>query len=322
MSMHSQETGARIKYSLPRGFPIGFCAARRSVGPLAKASASRQQISGADILGFLRTFEGAAATFTQEDGHWSLWLPEFSPDGHPLTPASQIFFPVILRHDAQAFAIRFFYDCATGKVRYYTSAIPDEIARLPELENAISELFRHSLPIEAIRQRNFAPKNHRASLEPPLPPPIRRKSLADPDDRSIPPVIEPEPAAKAPPPAMPRPIREERAPVTREQRIILPPPRPAAALVPAPPVQSVSTPARALAEVAPAGPPSRPREVTRNVRIELGPRARTVLIVIVVTLGIALLGVAGAYVYVQATQDPGIEHHRLQIEEMRLRNGG
>ncbi len=110
---------------------------------------------GGEIAAFLKTFEGAAATFSQEDSMWSLWLPEVTAGDRPITPASQLYFAVILRHDQQAFAIRFFYDCSTGKVRYYTSALPEEIAIAPEFENAVSELFRHTLPVEPIRQRKL-----------------------------------------------------------------------------------------------------------------------------------------------------------------------
>lgn len=309
---------------------------------MAKAFASRQSWGGAaDILGFLRTFEGAAATFSQEGGTWSLWLPELSADGHPLTPASQVFFPVILRHGEQAFAIRFFYDCSTGKVRYYTSAIPDEIVRLPELENAISELFRHSLPIEAIRQRSLGRKSRRLVNEPPREPrPIHRQTLADPDDRSLPARI----AAKPPealspeaavvsaaellpsPPAAP-PIEARAVPPEPSVPAVEPDPvgsRPVQPLVPAPIPKKAPAPPRLLVELPAAEPPPapRPREVTRTVRVELGPRARSVLMVVVFMVGAAVLAAIGAFVYLEATQDPGVEHHRLQIEEMRLRNGG
>lgn len=296
-------------------------------------------MSGADILGFLRTFEGAAATFSEGNGHWSLWLPEFSPDGHPLTPASQIFFPVILRRDDQAFAIRFFYDCSTGKVRYYTSAIPEEIARRPELENAISELFRHSLPVEAIRQRSLGRKSRRPSNDAPLEPrPVHRQSLADPDDRSVPAAVYAPPAAEPsvnpPPPVSPEQVALP-APSSAPKVVALAPTPQPPAPIERPPIYPAASPrpvmpivpkpvAGALIEVAPAGPPpaSRSREITRTVRVELGPRARSVLMMIIVTVGTALIAGIGAYVYLEATRDAGVEHHRLQIEEMRLRNGG
>ncbi len=110
---------------------------------------------GREISTYLKTFEGAAATFAREEDMWSLWLPEMSAGERPITPASQLYFAVILRHEQQAFAIRFFYDCSTGKIRYYTSAVPHEIAQAPEFENAVSELFRHTLPVEPIRQRKL-----------------------------------------------------------------------------------------------------------------------------------------------------------------------
>jgi len=85
---------------------------------------ARQKKSGAEILTFLRSFEGAASAFADERGSWSLWVPEIRADGHPITPGSQIFFPVILRHGQKLSAIRFFYDCRSGKVKFYTGAIP------------------------------------------------------------------------------------------------------------------------------------------------------------------------------------------------------
>ncbi|MDD5199903.1 MAG: hypothetical protein PHC88_08870 [Terrimicrobiaceae bacterium] len=227
------------------------------------AYASRHALRGTDILGFLRTFEGAAATFAHAGGHWSLWLPEFVPDEHPLTPASQIFFPVILRHEEQVFAIRFFYDCATCKVRYYTSAIPDEVAALSGFENAISELFRHSLPIEPIRQRSIG-----RMLGRPAVPEVRLK---------------PHPAGEGSP-ADPR---------------------------------TLAVPGLAVS----ASGKSADREVTRNVRVEIGPRARMVFLVLILTVGFVALAAVAGFIYLQVAQDPGVEHHRLQLEELRVRDG-
>ncbi len=120
---------------------------------------------GGEISTFLKTFEGAAATFGEEDQAWSLWLPEVNAGDRPITPASQLYFAVILRHEDQAFAIRFFYDCSTGKIRYYTSAVPREVAEAPEFENAVSELFRHTLPVEPIRQRKLRSSPNRRRRE-------------------------------------------------------------------------------------------------------------------------------------------------------------
>jgi len=240
---------------------------------------------------FLHSFEGAAATFVCENSQWSLWVPELSLTDHPLTPASQVFFPVILRHDQQAFAIRFYYDCATGKVRYYTSAIPEDIARLPEFENAVSELFRHSLAVEPVRPRNLNRKNRRTATEPP---PQSRKllgeSLAEPAEKII-------PALPSPPSPRPRPAA------------LTIPPAPSPALVQAPIVR----------ELAPE--PPAPAPVKHHVRIEIGPHARHVLLAFILTLGAILLALLGVYAWVQSHEDPGVEHHRLQIEEMRLREG-
>ncbi len=116
---------------------------------------------GCEISAFLKTFEGAAATFDQDHDSWSLWLPEMCMGDRPITPASQLYFAVILRHEDEAFAIRFFYDCSTGKIRYYTSAVPQEVALAPEFENAVSELFRHTLPVEPIRQRKLRASGRR-----------------------------------------------------------------------------------------------------------------------------------------------------------------
>lgn len=252
---------------------------------VTKAMGSKIHLHGADLLAFLRSFEGAAASFSSEAEEWSLWLPELGADEHPLTPASQIFFPVILRHaSGSAFAIRFFYDCSTGKVRYYTSAIPETVATRPEFANAVSELFRHSLPVEPVRQRVIGRAgSRRAEVE-----------LA---------------------PARPRVASAEPAEITK------PAPRPILALETAPakvPASPVPTP------IEPRGEPMPPRMAnpgTGGVRLEIGPRMRSVLLTLIVVVG--LLGVAamGLYAYLRVNEDPGVAHHRLQLEAMRLREG-
>lgn len=62
---------------------------------------------GVELIAFLKSFEGAAAQFSHDDEVWSLWLPEVDAGDHPVTLASQVCFPVILRSDSQAIAVRF-----------------------------------------------------------------------------------------------------------------------------------------------------------------------------------------------------------------------
>lgn len=208
------------------------------------------------------------------DERWTLWLPEMATGDHPVTPASQVFFPVILRQGPQAIALRFLYDCSTGKVRYYTSAIPSQIAGQPEFENAVSELFRHTLPVEPMRERRLGRgANPNAAMSRPSLP-SEGGSLA-------------EPVALVPVPLTPVPV--ERKPASLE------------------PAAPVATPA------------VEPPVVRRQVRVEIGPRVRAVLMAFIVTTGLVLLAALGVHAYLEATQDPGVLHHRLQIEEMRLR---
>ena len=251
------------------------------------AKASKHPLSGEDILRFLRSFEGAAATFAQNEERWTLWLPEMASDDHPLTPASQVFFPVILRHAQQAIAIRFLYDCSSGKVHYYTSAIPNEIARLPEFENAVSELFRHSLPVEPMRERKLG---RGISTKPRKPEKLLKPRTAAAESLA-------EPLAGG-----------------------------ASALLV--PIASVPLPAPAVADAgvalalppAPQMPPPA-REGHRTFRVEIGPRARGVLMAFIFAVAVVALTAIGIYAYLQATEDPGVLHHKLQIEEMRLREG-
>jgi len=265
------------------------------------------------------TFEGAIAGFRWDDVEWSLWVPEMRTDDHPLTPASQIFFPVILRHDDRAYAIRFFYDCSTGKIRYYTSAIPEEVAALPEFENAVSELFRHSLPVEAIRQRKIAPDALRPqalpSREKALEP---RRAISSPlaDPVEIMPYVAP-PAPRAPvsvsaPAPVPDPVEVKPAPVTREVTIA-----PASPIVLAPkPVEPLAiTPAPEV------GDPAAGRK-EHHIRVDVGPGARNVLLTLIVAITLIVLVGLSIYAYLQATADPGVEHHKLQIEEMRIHEHG
>ncbi len=270
---------------------------------MAKADASKHPLTGEDIQRFLRSFEGAAATFAQNDERWTLWLPEMEAGDHPLTPASQVFFPVILRHGQQAIAIRFLYDCSLGKVRYYTSAVPNEIASSPEFENAISELFRHSLPVEPMRERKLgrgAAAARPRKIEKPLNPrPVSLGSFAEPSEIVV---------SSPSPPALRVPSSEKKpeAPPTRALAISAPPPQT---------IAPVSIPGDAPVRQ------TIPRETRRSVRVEIGPRARSVLMTFIFVTALVLLSAACIYAYLEATEDPGVLHHRLQVEEMRLREG-
>ncbi len=219
----------------------------------------------AEVATFLKSFEGAATTFPFRDLEWSLWLPEISAGDRPLTPASQLFFPVLLRRGPQVIAIRFFYDCASGKVRYYTGAIPPDLMGHAGLENAISELFRHSLPVEPVRQRKL--RGDGAVVER-----SAAQALA----------IVPELAV-----------------------------RPSTELMPAPVAQS-SAPTMPAPQAADSG--------VKRVEIEIGHRVRDALLIVAIVCGIvAVVGIA-AWTYLAATEDPGVRHHRLQIEELKARN--
>jgi len=269
---------------------------------VAKADASKHPLSGEDIQRFLRSFEGAAATFAQNDERWTLWLPEMAASDHPLTPASQVFFPVILRHGQQAIAIRFLYDCSLGKVRYYTSAVPHEIASSPGFENAISELFRHSLPVEPMRERKLRREaaDRQRRNEKPLPPrDATGVSLAEPSEIVLSPPAAPTTRSHASAETRASPVRT--LAVTSSSQPIVPMP---------------STKASAALDAPALSPDAR-----RSVRIEIGPRARSVLIAFIFTAALVALSLACIFAYLQVTEDPGVLHHRLQLEEMRLREG-
>jgi hypothetical protein len=288
---------------------------------------------GREVSTFLKTFEGAAATFEQADGNWSLWLPEMSAGDWPITPASQLYFAVILRRDDQAFAIRFFYDCSTGKIRYYTSAVPQEIAQAPEFENAVSALFRHSLPVEPIRQRKLRGLGRRRleKVETPraeAPRPAREvpTRLADPVAKAanarpavLPTKVEPVQAKSLPAPVTLPAVPSEQAP------------RSAVAKNPTSPVwtsiESTTLPAPAplalqTREVPAARPAAFPREASdfdriQRVEFDVGARMRSVLMSVVYACGIvATIGIL-AYSYLVLTEDPGVKHHRLQNEALR-----
>ncbi len=232
---------------------------------------------GREIASFLKTFEGAAATFSQEDSMWSLWLPEVTAGERPITPASQLYFAVILRHDQKAFAIRFFYDCSTGKIRYYTSAVPQEIASAPEFENAVSELFRHTLPVEPIRQRKLRRlpgRRSRRNLENEVSPSLPKRQIptemAEPIEIELPPpsrldasepVAEIKPAEKDPALVEPEPVITAKVPVSVSVPVAEPPKARSSA-----PVRMVARVERPRSEPAePSSPgPARRQEAERN----------------------------------------------------------
>jgi len=265
---------------------------------------TKAEKTGAEIVEFLKSFEGAASAFTDEDETWALWVPEIVTGEFPVTPGSQIFFPVILRHGPQLIAIRFFYDCRTGKIKFYTGTIPPNLALLPEFEHAVSELFRHSLPVEPIKQRQL----RRTHLPAPRPLPkrshhpreelsIESTTIIDEPQRlskyqsSPSPVKIPEPVAALVPHALP------------EDPVVLPSPLPPAAPI----VKFTPEPA----------PPAR----TGGFRVEICDGTRRVLQVLILVVGILGIAALAAFVYLQISEDPGLKHHRMQLEQQRLRSG-
>ncbi|MFY8216752.1 MAG: hypothetical protein ACOVMP_09165 [Chthoniobacterales bacterium] len=55
-------------------------------------AAPKNAKSGAEIVAFLKSFEGAASAFTDASDTWALWIPEIATGDFPVTPGSQIFF--------------------------------------------------------------------------------------------------------------------------------------------------------------------------------------------------------------------------------------
>lgn len=302
------------------------------MGAVTKLSAPKSPVHGVETLEFLRTFEGAVAPFLCDEEAWSLWMPELSEEDRPLTPASQVFFPVILRHSSgAAHAIRFYYDCESGKIRFYTSAIPEEVAVRAEFENAISELFRHSVPVEPVRPRAI----NRSRRPPPVParPPRARTEEAAPSVEAVEPAAIPEPAPvplSLPPPVavvtVPPPVG---SPPAAESAPAEPAPVPPAASLPpavlepaGPVVPAVSTPVTPLSSPLPSpSPSSAPASPAPAVSFEIGPRTRSVLLALVFTVALLILAGMGLYAFLRVSEDPGVAHHRLQLEAMKLREG-
>ncbi len=260
--------------------------------------------TGAEIVEFLKSFEGAASAFTDENETWALWIPEIVTGEFPVTPGSQIYFPVILRHGPQLIAIRFFYDCRTGKIKFYTGTVPPSLALLPEFEHAVSELFRHSLPVEPIKQRQL----RRSNLPTPRPTPRNsdhtRKGFSL-ESTTI--IDDPQRLSK---------YQSSRSPTNV--------PEPVAALVPhalteAPTVLG-SLPQSAALTVKPTVEPAA-AVPARGLRVEICDGTRRVLQVLILVIGILGIAALAAFVYLQVTEDPGLKHHRLQLEQQRLRSG-
>lgn len=284
-----------------------------------KPSPSRPaEKNGPEIVAFLKSFEGAAATFSDEDGTWSLWIPEIVAGERPVTPGSQVFFPVILRHGSQLIAIRFFYDCRTGKVKFYTGAIPAGLSKLPEFEHAVSELFRHSLPVEPIKQRELrrSKSPHPAAVN--INPVTRKEQILNSEAEnaglSKPPKPEPETPPAKQVSSLPKQLLSEKPEPSKAK-----PSLEVALVAPSAPAM----PEQTITELVPASESvaSTPRE-TAGVRFEICESTRRVLQVLILVIGIlGILGIA-AFVYLQISEDPGLKHHRLQLEQQRLRSGG
>lgn len=284
-------------------------------------SVHKTEKSGAEIVAFLKTFEGAASAFTDTSDTWALWIPEIATGEFPVTPGSQIYFPVILRQGQQLIAIRFFYDCRTGKIKFYTGAIPARLSTLPEFEHAVSELFRHSLPVEPIKQRPLK----RAALA------VSPTSMAN----TISSVRE-VPSAQNQHPGSARaedtqenatPLEqsktktgsanasdvslEKNQPLVRRNESSL-------KVVHTPLAATPSATSPSALALTCTSPEATPKEPT-IMRVEICNGTTRVLQVLILVLGILGIAAIAAFVYLQITEDPGLKHHRLQLEQMRLR---
>lgn len=262
--------------------------------------------TGAEIVEFLKSFEGAASAFTDEDETWALWIPEIVTSDFPVSPGSQIFFPVILRHGTQLIAIRFFYDCRTGKIKFYTGTIPASLALLPEFEHAVSELFRHSLPVEPIKQRQL----RRSHLPTPRPLPKRpHRTREDMSIESTTLIDEPQRLSKYQSSPSPTNVPEPVAALVPHTLPEAPDPAPTPILLPAP-----LPPAAAMVKPAPTARGG-------GLRVEICDSTRRVLQVLILVIGILGIAALAAFVYLQINEDPGLKHHRMQLEQQRLRSG-
>jgi len=267
--------------------------------------------SGTEIVSFLKSFEGAASAFTDASDTWALWIPEIVTGEFPVTPGSQIYFPVILRQGQMLIAIRFFYDCRTGKVKFYTGAIPTRLSSLPEFEHAVSELFRHSLPVEPIKQRQF----RRVDMTPQAP--------AAPEIQSPPRRTERSHRIPTKSPSTPTHVPVLSKPTVRP---VAPPPEPKSQPAPDRPDKELAVVTPAVVAVAvPERPPSAqpdpaPKETVAKLKVEICTGTTRVLQVLILVLGILGIAALAAFVYLEISEDPGLKHHRLQVEQMRLRS--
>jgi len=207
----------------------------------------------------------------------------------------------------------------------------------------VSELFRHTLPVEPIRQRQL-----RKSADLKLAPPVKVvrpfAEQAEPVALEPPSAVMNQPPGASPSPQEPAPEPEQ--PESEPQRggMVAPQVEPASATAEAiqPPagdssrgstmitLPRVGPPAIAAKPSAPAvarptpievQPPPAPVRVVRTARIEMCDRTSSVLKVLILVFALLGLSLIGAYVYLTLEEDPGVKHHRLQLEQMRMRQG-
>jgi hypothetical protein len=194
--------------------------------------------------------------------------------------------------------------------------IPAGLSALPEFEHAVSELFPHTLPVEPIKQRQLR-RVQLASTPAPvvlIEQPVERLEVPQPvaEIRSDP-VDDPVeiPPTEAPPLAK-EPLRPEPSPSASVDVV--------QQLVP----RNVEPSPNALALAMPKDPqPALPRVVQREtaakVKVEICGGTTRVLQVLILVFRILGITAIDAFVYLQITEDPSLKHHRLQVEQMRLR---
>lgn len=281
---------------------------------------SANKKTGAQIVEFLKSFEGAASAFSDDSDTWALWIPEIATGEFPVTPGSQVYFPVILRNGPQLVAIRFFYDCRTGKIKFYTGSIPSHLAALPEFDHAVSELFRHSLPVESIKQRPL----RRSQLPAPAASNFRPSPRKEEPVRPVSSIHEEkkrEPASQALQPQIVTPVTkvQESKIVVSSSPATLEKQKPIAPFLerPIPPEKPIS-----LATTMPVTQHQVHVETPRKsgIRIEICDSTRHVLQALILVIGVLGIAILAAYVYLQINEDPGLKHHRMQLEQMKIRS--
>ncbi|MFY8216751.1 MAG: hypothetical protein ACOVMP_09160 [Chthoniobacterales bacterium] len=229
---------------------------------------------------------------------------------------------MILRQGQLLIAIRFFYDCRTGKIKFYTGAIPTRLSSLPEFEHAVSELFRHSLPVEPIKQRQlrrvelgslpaaaakiaYSAKQSMPQLSVEEESSIEHVEIALQRAPTSP--IEPDPPVPTTPDAGNEIVRRH---VEASDPV---------------PMKVVEASPTAMALAVPTSPKSGVPAVVQTesvtkVRVEICSGTTRVLQVLILVFGILGITAIAAFVYLQITEDPGLKHHRLQVEQMRMRS--